>query len=282
MPITNMSNITPLSRDWTHEDIFSEAMILCNQHDNEKINLDNVRHHLNLSLSYIASLANAHNRPWYGTFCSGALESAQHESGLDYVDLSVTFGIIIPANSLSDIKRVSLKGTPATSTDWIGNLKKMDIAELTNQLNQLNTHHRHTIAWCHHGSDLLVYTGSKVSSTANVKTSPDYDISSQTIILFAYRKPNLDNMYAPNDNDANNNYRSKIDLPDDLVYLAIKMVQQNILSQVMEQIPAQLSQEINQGLAEITQTVGQEYQFEALEREKAKYGKSQLPAGGGA
>lgn len=282
MPITSISNVTPLSRDWTHEDIFSHAMILTGQHDNEQIDLENVRRHINLSISHIAGLSNIANRPWYGTILSGTLEGTQHSSGLDYIDLSQPVGTIIPANYVSKIIRASFKASanPIPATDWVGNLKKWDISKLTNQLNELNNEHRHTVAWEHFGGELLVFTGKTVSSTANPKTTIDYNVSSQTIVLFAHRKPILDNMYAPNSTDANNNYRSKIDLPDDLCALMVKMVQQYILSQVREQVPAQLTSEINQGLAAITQIVAADYQYESAERNKAAYGQPQLPAGG--
>jgi len=66
MPINNMSLVTPLSMQWTYEQVVSEAMVLTNTMENVDIQLDNVRNHLNARLSYIANLLNSAERPWYG------------------------------------------------------------------------------------------------------------------------------------------------------------------------------------------------------------------------
>ena len=73
MPVLSINNgvaIQPLSRGWTHQQIVSEAMVLTNTIDNENIQLDNIRNHVNSGISYLAGLLNLAASPKYGFYAS--------------------------------------------------------------------------------------------------------------------------------------------------------------------------------------------------------------------
>lgn len=416
--------IRPLSKYWTHEQIASEAMVLTNTIDNENIQLDNVRNHINAGISYLAGLLNLAASPWYGVYATFCFEPVLHNSGLEYLDLtdSVNNRANDISNMLFSIDRINMKpfNNPnplAPSSTWNGNVIKEDIAQLTQLNTQQNIQWRHSVAWAHHGQDLLFYIGNNIQ-TANrpVPVQTDYTLFCNTglgggqmfanfmftddwanptlyttavngnsvtltyigtlnpggfehgtglrtgiqmaidlgalidntgedkiyfngvfptlapaditfsgtlntltltfntsladgnytflatnklqewrygvrfsivtsvasynnFVLWAYRLPLLDNLIAPTSPATNNNYRAMVDLPDRYVDLLIKIVMQKILAQIREQIPMQLEQEINQGVATITGMLNQELQFEAAEREKRKYGAQQKAPG---
>lgn len=284
MPISAMSTVTPSSRYWTHEQVVSEAMVLTNTLDNENIQLDNVRNHINKNISYVSNLLNLAAAPFYGIWMTGQLETTLHPSGLEWIDLSVIEPVsgAIPAQTVSDIKRLNVVSTGA-ATDWVGNCTKKDISELS-ELNSLrNVQYRHSVLWSHHGSELIFFVGTGIATVANALTGTAYNMSAQNVNVWAYRKPILDNVAIASSVAAQTagggNYRGNVDLPDEYMELLIKMTQKNILEQIREQVPQALEQEINQGLANINQMIGSELQFEAAERDKRKYGFPQRPPG---
>lgn len=79
--------VAPLST-WTVERIISEALILTNQHENQEVNISNLRNHYNVSISHLAKLLNLNSAPWYAINIMAILESKAHASGLDWIDLS--------------------------------------------------------------------------------------------------------------------------------------------------------------------------------------------------
>lgn len=281
MPITQIATFTPLSQGWTHQQVVSEAMVLTNTIDNEKIQLDNIRNHMNSSISYIAHLLNISHSPWYGIYMIGTLETTLHPTGLEWIDLSVVLNQTVPSQVWSQIKRLSVIATnpadPAT-TDWIGNGTKLDLSQLAQLQSRQNIQWRHSVAWSHHGSEIIVLVGQGITTAARTQSGSPYDMTDQTIGLWGWRKPMLDALTSPNVL-TNNNYYGNVDLPDEHIELLIKMVQKKILEQLREQVPAQLDQEINQGLLTITQNLQAELQFEASEREKRKYGEQQRAPG---
>jgi hypothetical protein len=285
MPITSMSTVTPLSKQWTHEMIQSEAAVLTNTLDNEDVQLDNIRSHINVSLSYISNLLNLAERPWYGIWAISTIEAGAHSSGLNFIDLATADNNgLIPANWINSIKRVSALGNLDTVTNWVGNLTKWDLSKLTQQANLLNVQNRHTLAWTWHGSDILVYAGADIRSR-QAFTAPHtqtYDILAQSFMLWGFRKPILDNMVPPDATTQaaqNGNYRSLVDLPDEYVDLLIKLVIQKIYTQRRERVPEALEQEVNQGVAQISQMISSELQYEAAERDKLRYGHAVRPPG---
>ena len=268
---------------WTYESIGSEAMVLTNTMDSEDVQLDNIRNHVNSSLSYLSNLLNLAERPWYGIWLNCLLDNA-HISGLDTINLATpepTTGFVA-ANGMHSIKRVSTAWSGAATALTV-NFTKWDLSQMTHQLGQLNTQNRFTVAWTWHGSDLLVYAGSLVASQANTPVTPSYSIISTPIIIWGYRKPILDNMVAPSvtQQTANaGNYRSNIDLPDEYAELLVKLVMQKIYTQKRERVPESLTQEVNEGVAQISQLIQAEVGFEAQEREKRAYGTPTRAPGG--
>ena len=280
MPVTNIPTITPLSRDWTHEEIVSEVMVLTNTIDNEQIQLYNIRNHLNSNLSYLAKLLNLSSSPWYRLALTARIESSNHPSGLDWINLvtPVVVGGTPPNLMLMDIHRISVPRKNYNSTGWVGNCTKLDIAELTQLKSFQNVQWRYSVAWTYIGQEVLLFVGDQIMSWANANPLLEvYSILGIDLVLWVTRKPILDDLLAPD--DPRSNYRQNVDLPDQYIDLLVKITQKKVLEQRREQIPTALEQEVNQGLASIQQMLANDLQFEAAEREKRKYGVAQRSPG---
>lgn len=298
MPVNILNNSfvsqTPLSSFWTHKSIASEVMVLTNTIDNEKVQLENIRHHINSAIAYLANLLNLATSPWYGVWFEFTAESSLHPSGLEYCDLAGD-GIITAniGNKLHAVKRVNIQPEADAASDaFVGNCARMDIAQLTQLITSQNLQYRHTIAWAHNGNEILLFTGKGIETPLHPERSTyaAFTTDKTHYVGWGYRKPLLDNMVPESIDEGvpfndeyrgllSQNYYGYIDLPDEYVSLLIKMVQKNVLEQLREQIPAQLEGEINQGLATITQNITNELQLEAAEREKQRYGNQQRPPG---
>ena len=286
MPIVNASAITALSKGWTHEQVVSEVMALCAIGDNENIQLDNMRWHLNAGLSYISNLLNLAERPWYGMWLSGTYEDSLHVSDLEYVNLATAIAnvtingnanqTIVPSQWIHSIKRMNFNSS--NSNTWVGNATKWDISQLTQQSSYQNVQHRFTIAWTHHGPEVLIFHGNNIVSPNRAQTHDDYTVATGNpfYVLWGYRKPILDDMLVVGTSIT---YRALIDLPDEYIELLVKLIQQKVYTQRKERVPAQLEQEINQGVAQISQQISNEMQYESTERDKVRYGHPQTPPG---
>jgi len=281
MPVTKIPTITPLSRNWTHEQIASEVMVVTHTTDNEDIQLYNIRNHINLSLSDLANQLNLSTSPWYRISLTAMLEAAVHDSGLDWIDLDTPFSNQVPSQLLLDVKRLSTVSS-GVSTDWVNNCTKQDISEITALRSNQNVQWRYSVTWSHTGRELIIFVGNGILSRANMAVTPwqFYDITLQNFILWGTRKPLVDNLLAPG--APNSNYRSNVDLPDQYVNLLVKMTQKKVLEQRRESgnpVDAQLYQEVTQNVQLLQQQLMSEIQFEAAEREKRKYGVPQRPPG---
>ena len=281
MPVTNIPTITPLSRNWTHEQIASEVMVVTHTTDNEDIQLYNIRNHINLSLSDLANQLNLSISPWYRISLIAMLEAAVHNSGLDWIDLDTAVNNVIPSQLLLDVKRLSTVSSGAI-TDWVNNCTKQDISEITALRSNQNVQWRYSVTWSHTGRELIIFVGNGILSRANMAVTPwqFYNITSQNFIIWGTRKPLVDNLLAPG--APNSNYRSNVDLPDQYVNLLVKMTQKKVLEQRRESgnpVDAQLYQEVTQNVQLLQQQLMSEIQFEAAEREKRKYGVAQRPPG---
>jgi hypothetical protein len=286
MPILSLSTITPLSRNWTHEEVVSEVAVLTQTLDNEEVQHMNIRNHLRLSVSYLAELLNLHTSPFYGIYVVGILESFLHPSGLEWVDL--TAGVNV-SNLFADIQRVNFVMNNPTAPDWIGNSRKCDISHLTQLQSQELLQWRFDIGWTHIGTDILFYVGRGIRTVAqprgvtSIVDPIGYDVSNQTFTIWGRRHPILDTLLARN--DPANNYsnitgaNANVDLPDQYIDLLVKMTQKRVLEQRREAVPQELTQQVNDGVAMINKLVSDELQFEAAEREKRKYGNPQRPPG---
>lgn len=172
MPIGRVSGssgvgIFPLSRGWTHEQVASEAMVLTNTIDNEAIQLDNVRNHINANISYLAELLNLAASPFYGIYATFCFEPQLHDSGVEYLDLtdSVNNNANNIANLIFDMKRINIyEVMTGTTPHWNGNVIKWDISQIMQQNAMQNVQSRHTVAWSHFGSEVLFFVGDNISS----------------------------------------------------------------------------------------------------------------------
>lgn len=290
MPLTQMSgNVTNLSRYFTYQQICNEAMVLTNTLDNENIQLDNVRTHVNVNISYLAHLLNLANAPFYGIWMSGTLETSLHASGLEWINMQTALNGKAPSTMWAQIKRINVASNNV-ATDWIGNCTKKDISEMTELNGRRQIQYRQSICWTHNGADLLFLIGPQIT-TPNFTANPAvFNVTTQKFVVWGTRKPVLDNLVsdrvASGQQGADQtgalqtqNYFSTIDLPDEYAELLIKMTIIKILQQMHEQIPTQLEQEVNAGLAMINTQITSEMQFEAAEREKRKYGNPQKAPG---
>lgn len=281
MPVTNIPTITPLSRNWTHQQIASEVMVVTHTTDNEDVQLDNIRNHINISLSDLANQLNLSTSPWYRISLKATLEPQVHDSGLDWIDLDTPFNSIVPSQLLLDIKRLSTVSN-SQSTDWVNNCTKQDISEITALRSNQNVQWRYSVTWSHTGREIVLFVGNGIKSYANIssETWEFYDVTTQSFIIWGTRKPLVDTLLAPD--DVNSNYKSNIDLPDQYVNLLVKMTQKKVLEQRRESgspVDAQLYQEVTQNVQLLQQQLTSEIQFEAAEREKRKYGVPQRPPG---
>jgi hypothetical protein len=244
--------------------------------------MDHVRAHANLAISNIADMLNTNSYPWYSVTFKATFENQLHSSGLEYVDLTSTTVGIDSITRVSIVKALDTTGNPIS---FAGNVIKKDISELT----QLDTYHnsgwRHSVAWTHHGDDLVFFVGPSITTTnratllAPFYTSnmyrADYQIvgTDPYISIWAYRQPQLDNGLPPL--AVGTGFTMFVDLPDKFMRLCLQMVQKMILEQLNQQVPAQLEQLIDQSIQQLNQKVGQEVQFEKSEREKTRYGNQQ-------
>lgn len=288
-------NLQTLSSFWTHENIASEAMVLTNTIDNEAIQLDNIRHHVNANIAHLANLLNLAMSPWYGVWFEFSLENGLHRSGLEWCDLSGSNGLfgynVYPLmHSIRRINVIAEQGAPADA--WVGNCTKLDIAQLTELMSLKNIQYRQSICWTHNGSELLIFTGGQVLTPNHPERSTfkAMTLTDTHFVGWGYRKPRLDALVPesvvtgqtwtdPARGVLTQNYKSYIDLPDEHSLLLIKMTQKSILEQLREQIPQQLEAEVNAGLAMIGQNLQMDIDLEKKEREKRKYGDQQRSPG---
>lgn len=271
--------IEPLSKNWTYQTVVDHAQILTNTIDNEFVQIDNVRRHMNAAMAYLANLLNLANQPWYGLYVVARLESSLHDSGCEYIDLtdSTNNNALSVYSMLHSIKRISTKST-GSDTDFVGNCSRRDISQIMQLQSHQSSSWRQSICWTHHGKDILLFVGHDISTASQVRENAPYNVSNQDFIIWGHRRPILDNLVAPIasvQNSQEGNYTHYIDFPDEYVELLLKLIQQKILVQMREQVPTQLETEINQGLLQIEQLRQLSVRAEEEEREKLRYGTQQ-------
>lgn len=294
MPIVSNSPLVPLSLNWTHRQLVSEAMLLTNTVDHDVVHTDHVRSHLNVAISHIADLLNSSNHPWYGMALLAFFENSLHPQGLlEYVNLA-TAPIGIHKILRIDFQAQNPYGfTPIL---WTGNCPEKDLTFI----NQLNTYHnngyRHTILWAHHGSQILFFVGANISTVNRaalrasiMSANPGYinddfkiDTEASNLCIWINRQPLLDNMQPMT--MPNSGWLQNVDLPDRYIKLALQMTQKMILEQLNQQAPAQLEANIVQAVQQITGQLNNDLAFEKQTRERTRYGSPQpiqgVPANG--
>jgi len=293
MPVSAIPAIVPLSSYWTPQLVISEVAVLVNELDNERIQNANLRSHCNLAITHIAELLNMAQEPWYEVIWQIALEGSNHFNGCPWVNLetavaytaasantgqkvpqqtpNVTAGSVIPANLLRKVNRISAaksSGQSATTNVWTGNLRKLSMNELTEQMNkQFNTQYRQSLCWSQSGNGIFILQGNKITTAG---TSPaDYTAPGQ-LILYGQRKPMLDNLLG--ENVTGTGFTDLIDLPDQHIRLLVLMVQKMALEQLSKAVPPDLDGQVTELTKQITQNLVGEAQFAQAERVKASQG----------
>jgi len=223
-----------------------------------------------------------------------------------------------PSQDLQEIQKVNINNSSPIKNSitedftnrigrlkpWSGNFVKKDLSVLTELSTARNIAYRQDICWTHSGSELLFSIGNEILTQQNSYmhgiTSIE-DVLAETEILentltipytlvgirndelhpypitiVATRKQRLDDLKAP---EQSNTYKERVDLPDEYMDLLIKKVQKFVLTQLREQVPAQLEQEINQQQMQIHDQINRELQYEQAERQKVSYGYGQRPPG---
>jgi len=287
MPITTINGLTdiaqirPLSKFWTYYRIASEAQVLTNTVNNEKVQETNVRYHINAAISHIADLLSLAMEPWYGVNIKATIEASAHDFGLDYVDLTSGGNTALDmARFLHHIERVNI-----ASGTRKGNMTKWDLSMLTQQKSDWNVQHAQTAAWTHFGNDLLLLFGNDIESTVNTgAASYSYDVTSSDIVIAAYRQPLLDDMLVPSTSITYLRTKDSsaptitefVDLPDKYCKLLIDMVQASILQQINVDVPKAVEQNINQATAQLTQMIEAKRQFEVNSKQGFDRGITRL------
>lgn len=292
MPVINMPVIQQLSNNHTYQSIASEIMVLTNTIDNEKVQLSNIRTHINVSISYLANLLNLASSPWYQVWMQCQLEPTLHPTGLPWINLLTPVIVtdinnnqfnFVPGRQLNNIVRGNLSssvvGLPA-ATQFKGNLIKLDLSQITQLNSWENIQWRHSLCWTYSGQEILMFAGSQVQLDAiQLPAQPDYIINTggaDSLIFWGTRQPLLDDMLPVN---SSLTYTGLVDIPDQYVDLLIKLGQKKTLEQLNQIVPQQLDTEINQGVAQIGQQLQLDLQLEQANYEKRKYGQQQRPPG---
>lgn len=282
MGVIQLPTIPTLGRTWTHRDAVSEAMVLTNTVDNERIQTSNVRAHLNIAISTIVEQLNLNADPFYGIIYNCTIEPQYHLSGVHYIDLSIAVPTTtyVPIQNITEIKRVNSQDKQGTYTNpFIGNFSKKDMSEIVHLENNLNVQHRDSVYWVHYGKDILLYVGSNINTTLVNNATLPYNLPENQITIFAIRQPILDDLrpIAPNPATPlpihSATFDTVIDLPDRYVKLAIALTQKFILEQLEKTVPQNIEQVIAQSFAKANQDVQNELVIEKARRQKEEYGE---------
>jgi len=238
-------------------------MVLTNTRDQEELDTDNVRYHLNASLSFLAEQLNLAASPWYGVTVEATLEPVLHISGLESINLGTV------GSQLFSINRVTVaRAFPPIVNAWVGNCVRKDIAEIANVQSYNNRTYRQSIMWAQNGNEILLFVGSEISTIA-VPVTSEYDISSSKFAIWANRNPQLDDLLPRN---SSLTYRVGVDLPDKYMELLIKLVEKRVIEQLGQEMPQTLQQEIDLGLQKLNELKQLKEQMAVQQEVKVKTG----------
>ena len=304
MPVSAIPAIVPLSSYWTPQLVISEVAVLVNELDNERIQNANLRSHCNLAITHIAELLNMAQEPWYEVIWQIALESTLHFNGCPWVNLETVVTptaasgnvgqrapqipstirynnggtpgtTVVPSILLRMVNRISAAKSAAQVTAnnpwvWTGNLRKLSMNELTEQMNkQFNTQYRQSMCWSQSGNGIFLLRGDSIDTATGLETDKDY-VSPGQLILYGQRKPMLDDLQG--ENQPGSGFRQLIDLPDQHVRLLVLMVQKMALEQLSKAVPPDLDGQVTELTKQITANLVGEAQFAQAERVKASQG----------
>jgi len=294
---------------WTVQRVVSEAMILTGTLDNEQdVFIENVRNHYNMNLSHLADLLNLAATPFYGTYLTGLLETVLHPfSGVHWISLGNDYAVLpmsvaptvvypgppaLSTNVMSKIHSIknvtiNLRTTSPSTADYpgsaqsfaslnaaanyTGNIVKWDISKILQQSNNLNNQHTQTIAYAHHGEEILFFIGADIATPLRLaQATAAYTIVAPTtandtghyFTVWCNRNPMLDNMTPISTASNASGFFQSCDLPDRYVKLLIDMIARNIYQQKKEAVPQNIEQGIQSGLAQISQNFEQALRLE--------------------
>lgn len=179
---------------------------------------------------------------------------------------------VVPMNLLHSITGITGAKNSTTQSAvvkvWEGSLQELSLEEISGLKNHLNTQWRHSICYYVHGSKILFYFGSDVSTSATLADNI-YNLPA-TFTLYGYRKPLLDNLKAPT--EADTGWTSLVDIPDGHIHLVELMVQKACFQQLNKQVPESVDTSIQQLSQSLTQQLQNELVAEAQDRTKFRKG----------
>jgi hypothetical protein len=271
--------LMPLSRDVTHQDIMSEAMVLTNTTDNEEnVSTTNIRNHINFCLTHLAELLTLAALPSYMMHLVGKLEVAANltykTDWINLVDDTVVGGDV--SKLIRSVDRVAITGN-VSNGDLLGSLGFWDISAIVENRNTLNKQYYQYLRHYWSGREIIIFTGHDISSPANGAAENElYDITSAEFAITARRRP------LKADTRTQAGLTTLVDLPEEYHKLLIDMVTLYILKQkptqdIQDRNLVQAS--VNEGLSMLTQQIAMTTQMEASSREKDRMGQSQKPVG---
>lgn len=158
--------------------------------------------------------------------------------------------------------------------NYTGNIPKWTLQQILQQANHLNNQYRQTLAYCHHGEELLFFVGSQFETPLREAESnapaykiiaPTADNTGHVFTIWCYRQPILDNLL-PISNGATGSTASgfflKADIPDRYIKLLVDMMRVSILQQAKQSVPQELQVGVNTALAQIGQNLEQAARLE--------------------
>jgi len=214
---------SPLSNTWTHRMLVSEALIVTGNTSGEKIQIANVRQHINVGLAHIAETLSVENQPWFGEVWTGTFE------GLKKKNL-FTLNLGPAGTQIDRIKKISLSTpTPYSSPNgevaWTGNCTKRDISVVTSLARGKNTQYSQSVVYAQFGNELFFAIGQDIVNPIDVSIG-NYIINEANIDLWVYRKPILDDI------QSETNYETAfIDMPDRYIPELLAYTERMILKQ---------------------------------------------------
>ena len=123
MPIYDYLEPLSISHLYTYEETVGEVMTLTKITDNERVQLSNIRNHINIAITQVIELVGVSSIPKYGMYLKASIEPTLHHSGLHWINLELPVekfitdnngninlqGLWFPARGIKKIQRISVR-----------------------------------------------------------------------------------------------------------------------------------------------------------------------------
>jgi len=300
MPVILAQPIVPLSSTWTNEKLVNEIRSSTSELDNEKIQNTMIRNHLNQAIAFLVDMLNTAQRPDYGITWRCTLESTEHPTGLDWINLAtpvavtaanawealyadnanLSAGQMLPYAHLWGVKALTAKPSltggeqNSVANTWKNNCQLLTATQLGSLANGYNDQYRQSICYNVHGKDVLLYIGSQITSAANVAPAAPttYFERPKHFIIWGYRQPLLDNLLP--EPATGSSWKKYVDIPDKHIRLVTLLTQKMTLESIQKAVDNGTEQIISQQIQQIRGAVNETIQADIAEQVKQKQGFS--------